>query len=170
MFLIAFLLVAAPSPIAPLTASNDVMARGTTGVEFTLPGGGVPTVGFTYFLQDNLAVRADLGLNTVFSPSGTPATFSIGVGLRMYQFKRNNVALFLQPALAFGRSITGADGTEFISLSGGIGVEYFFFPNLSAGGVLALAFNIGNLGGPAGSSASTSLSTNTSGLFANIYF
>ncbi|MGZ6141689.1 MAG: hypothetical protein ACXWLM_00030 [Myxococcales bacterium] len=171
--MILALLLAASSPsIAPLTPGFDPQGKGVVGVEFALPGGGGTTIGATYFLADNMAARLDFGLDAVLSPSGTPATFSIGVGMRFYQARKSPVAIFLAPSLGFGRELIGtvADAAEFISLGGAVGVEYFFTDHLSAGGQLGLQLKFGNIGGPTGSSVRTELSTGTSALFASFYF
>ncbi len=162
-----------------LLASYPTKA-GTAGVSFTLPGGGVPTVGVTYFIANDLAARADFGLNAAFGSlipgaPNPPAGFSLGAGLRFYQLKRDRVAVFLTPIITFGRgpspaSAAGAEYAEFLNFAGGVGVEYFFTDHFAAGAVLALALNLANIGGPTGTNTQASLSTSTSGLFANIYF
>ena len=177
--LLAAAAVAAPSspPLAPLTRDFDPLAKGTVGVQFALPGGGAPDLGVTYFLADNLAARLDFGLDAVLAPSGTPAVFNIGLGLRFYQLHRGPVAAFLAPAFAFGRErINATDGAEFITFSGAVGVEYFFSDHLSAGGQLGLGLKFGNLGAPAGPPpfpappVTARLTTSTSALFASIWF
>ena len=180
MLLALIALLAAPvssSALAP--PSPRALSQGTVGVQFGFPAGGSTPVGFgsstvgvTYFVADSLAARIDFGLAAVLSPSGTPALFNIGVGLRMYQFRRDNVAVFLQPAATLGREIVGGaiDATVLIGFSGGLGAEYFFAEHFSVGGVLGVGLNFRNIGGPAGSSVQTSISTSTSGLFASLYF
>jgi hypothetical protein len=140
------------------------------GVEFALPGGGAPTVGITYFVAEAVAARIDFGLDVFFSPTGTPALFNVALGVRFYQLKRERVAVFIAPSFAFGRARTATDAAEYIAFGGAAGVEYFFTDHLSAGGQLGLALALANLGGAANSSVITELSTNTSGLFAQIYF
>jgi hypothetical protein len=49
-------------------------------------------------------------------------------------------------------------------------VEYFFADHFSVGGQLGLGLKFGNIGGPAGSSVVTQLTTASSGLFASVYF
>lgn len=171
--LAVFALLAAPPPIAPL--SDTPLKSGTVGVSFAFPdadllpaGGGAPTVGVTYFLANDMAAHVDFGLDATFSPSGTPAGFSILAALRFYRVKHDHVGVFLQPSFAFGRDKTSA--TEFIAFGGAVGVEYFFNSNLSAGGTLGLALTLNNIGGPAGTSVGTELTTATSGIFANVYF
>ena len=141
--------------------------------EFNFPVGGGKiavgtgsTIGVTYLLNDNMSVRADFGLDAVLSTGGGPANFTIGAGLRMYQVRKGPVAVFLWPTLIFSR----AGGLSTITIAGGAGVEYFFAEHLSIGGQLGLGLSFGNIGGPAGSSVTTQLTTATSGLFAAVYF
>jgi outer membrane protein W len=166
------ILAAAAVTTTPMSA--DVATKqGSMGVEFVLPGGGQPTVGVTYFINDNMALRTDLGLNAQLSPSGVPVLFSLGVGVRLYQFKRDSVAVFLTPSFTLARVaplVPGGDATVSLIFGGGAGVQYFFTNRFSVGGILGLAFAIGNLGGPTGSSATINLSTGTTGLFAGYYF
>ena len=178
--LLALLLLAAPasSPgIAPLTPAFDALAKGTMGFQFGFPlggstiTGGGSTVGVTYLLNDNMAARMDFGLDAVLSNGGGPASFAIGLELRLYQFRRGPVAVFLWPALIFGRHApVPGTGVEYITLAGGAGAEYFFADHFSVGGKLGLGLNFDGLGGPAGSSVVTSITTATSGLFASVYF
>lgn len=165
---------AAPPPLAPLAPPFSFDRKGTAAVQFMLPGGGDPDVGLTYFIADGIAARIDFGLDAVLAPSGTPATFNLGVGLRFYQLKHGPVALFLQPSIVFGREkiATGlpTDAAEYLTFAGGVGVEYFFTDHLSAGGLLSLGLSLHDLGAPAGTQVITELSTATSGLFASFYF
>jgi hypothetical protein len=179
--ILALLVAAAASsspPIAPLTKDFDPLSKGTVGIDFGFPGGGShpisalgSTIGATYFIDNNMAARADFGLDAVLAPSGTPALFSIGVGLRFYQVRRGPVAIYFWPTLIFGREVIPATGAaEYITFAGGAGVEYFFADHFSVGGQLGAGLKFGNIGGPTGSSVSTQLTTATSGLFASIYF
>lgn len=178
MLLAVLALLAAPPALAPLTTSFDPLAKGSIGLSFGFPAGGATTVGtgstvgVTYFMNDNFAVRADFGIDAVVSPSGTPVVFDIGLGVRAYQFRRGPVALYLFPQLSFGRVNPGgaAGASEFINISGGAGAEYFFADHFSVGGQLGIGLNFGNIGGPAGSSVVTQITTATSGLFASVYF
>jgi hypothetical protein len=198
MLLIALLLAAAPPPpppsLAPLMGPLqpqveaapvfNPLGKGSAAVSFVLPGDvGQAAVGVTYLMADNFAARVDFGLDAILSPSGQPATFSIDLAVRWYNWKRGPVALFLSPSFGFGRSllntttvlggtnvITAVSAGEFISFGGAAGAEYFFTEHLSAGGLLGLSLRLSNIGGDANSSIITSLSTATSGLFANFYF
>ena len=109
---------------------------------------------------------AEFGLNATLSPSGVPVLFTLGGGVRLYHLRRDRVAVFLQPNFTLARvGPTGAGGDATISLifAGGLGVQYFFTDRFNVGGILGLAFTIGNLGGPTGSSAVINISTgNTS--------
>jgi hypothetical protein len=166
------LAILAAAAVTTTTPSADVATKqGSMGVEFMLPGGTpAPTVGLTYFINDNMALRTDFGLNAQLSPSGVPVLFSLGVGVRLYQFKRDSVAVFLTPSFTLARVAGAPDATVQLIFAGGAGVQYFFTNRFSVGGILGLAFIIGNLGGPTGSSASITLSTGTTGLFAGYYF
>jgi hypothetical protein len=184
MLLIALLVAASNPPLAPLTphdpppaAANtpplpgfDPLAKGSVGLSFSLPGdNGSANVGVTYLLSDNFAARFDFGLDATFAPSGTPATFDLGLALRWYQLRQGPVAVFFSPSLTFGRSIQGAGAAEFLTFGGAAGVEYFFGQHLSAGGQLGVALNLNNIGGDTGS-VGVALTTATSGLFASVYF
>ena len=165
-------------PIAPLT-HFDPLAKGSVGLEFGFPlGGSMPvgtgsTIGATYLLADNMAVRVDFGLDAILAPSGTPAVFSFGLGLRIYQVRHGPVAIFFFPAFVFGRELFPATSTtaaEYITFAGGVGAEYFFADHFSISGQLGVGLKFGNLGGITGSSVVTQLTTTTSGLFATVYF
>ena len=110
MTLLAILAAAAVTT----TPSADVATqRGSMGVQFQLPGNvAEPTVGLTYFMNDNMAVRFDFGLNAQPSPSGVPVTFSLGGGVRLYQFKRDSVAVFLYPSFTLARVAPAAPGAD----------------------------------------------------------
>src|SRR3954470_18321505 len=134
MLLALLALLAAPttsSPsIAPLTDSKfDALSRGSMGFEFGFPGGGgrLPvgfgsTIGVTYLMQDNMALRIDFGLDAVLSSGGGPAQFAIGASLRMYQLRRGPVNVFLFPGLTFARTAPGGAGVSSIALTGGTGL------------------------------------------------
>jgi hypothetical protein len=206
MLLLALLIAAAPPPLPPLVGPErpapepapapreapvmaplvaptpffNALAKGTVGVSFGLPGD-VPqaTVGATYFIANNLALRADFGLNAIFTSGGT-TTFSVNLALRMYQGRVGALAIYVAPDFNFARvagtqstTIDGqivsvqTGGVEALSFGGDAGVEYFFTDHISVGGQLGLALNIGNLGGD---STVVGLSTATTGLFASAYF
>jgi hypothetical protein len=168
MHLLALLLLAAPLEGYPTT-------RGTAGVSFFVPGTGDPRIGGTYFLFNDLAARVDVGLVAPVTPGGPGQNmlFNASTGMRFYALKRNHAAVFLQPSGALGRENSPAVAAEaafFFRLGAGIGVEYFFTSNFSAGAVLEATLKFANLNGPASTPIYTTLSTGTSGLSANIYF
>lgn len=184
MHLIALLLLAAPAA-APAPAPKDpppaaafdaFPEKGAAGMSFFLPTGSDPRlIGLTYFMSNDVAARLDFGLFAPLSPSGPGQNvlFSISAGLRYYQVKHEHVGVFLQPIAAIGRETSPAVGSEaavFLRFGGGVGVEYFFTPRFSVGGILELTLKLANIAGPGGTSVFTTLSTDTSSVSANIYF
>jgi hypothetical protein len=169
MHLLALLLIAAPvSPDYPTT-------RGTAGVSFGVSGEAAPTIGGTYFLFNDFAVRIDLGLQAPITPSGSGQNtlYSLGGAFRWYPWKRNHAAVFLQPGVTIGQENSPAIAAEtafFFQAGAGVGVEYFFASHFSLGAVLQLTLKFANLNGPGGTPVYTTLSTATSALAANIYF
>src|SRR4051794_25314969 len=122
--LLALVLLAAPvsqPPLAPLTSTDSYpTGKGMMDVEFAVPSGGAATVGGTYFINNDVGLHVDFGLQAPFSPSGQIATFSIDVALRLYQAKHDRVAIFLEPEIAFGREVIIANtGAEFLAFGGG---------------------------------------------------
>ena len=167
MYLLALLLLAAPS--------DYTTNRGTAGISVSVSGQGDPTIGATYFVFNDVAARIDVGFDAPLTPGGAGQNtlYSLGGGLRFYPFKRNHAALFLQPAITVGRENSPAVSAEaafFFLFGAGVGIEYFFASNFSAGAVLQLSLKFANLAGPAGTPIYTTASTATSGLSANIYF
>jgi hypothetical protein len=165
--------------MAPLVSPApffNALAKGTVGVSFGLPGDqATGTIGATYFIANNLALRADFGINAIFTNTGT-TTFSINLALRMYQARVGALAIYVAPDFALARTATTqldpntgqvTTGVEALSFGGDAGIEYFFTDHISVGGQLGLAFSIGNLGG---NTTSVGLTTGTSGLFASAYF
>jgi outer membrane protein W len=152
---------------------EPVLSKGTMGVEFMLPGGASPNVNFTYFMNDGMAMVVQFGLNATLSPSGVPVLFNVGGGVRLYQLRRDRVAVFLEPTVTLARvgaATPTGDATVQLIFAGGLGVQYFFTDRFAVGGIMGVAFSIGNLGGPTGSSAIINLSTGNSGLFASYHF
>jgi hypothetical protein len=187
--MILLALLAAAATATPSTRM-DFDQKGMIGLSFglgpapSLPGSTpnttastfAPVVGATYCINDGTAIRAELGFDGFLSSGAGPATLTLGVGMRLYQLKRHSVAVFLQPSVVLSRYriITGGgfgfDAAEALTFAGGVGVEYLFTDRFSVGGVIAVGFTIGNIGGPTGSSTTTELNTSTSGLFASFYF
>jgi hypothetical protein len=176
MHLIAALLLAAPAAAPAPAASVDTYptTQGTVGVSFFLPTGTDPRlVGLTYFLSNDSAVRADFGMLAPLTPSGQSVLFSASAGLRLYQMKRERVAVFVQPVAGLGREQSPAvsgETTWFVRIGGGVGVEYFFTPRFSVGAILELTLKFADIGESGGNSVFTTLSTDTSSISANIYF
>src|SRR5216684_7617066 len=145
--LLALLVAAAAStpPIAPLT--NEFDSKGMTSLSFgfgvpSLPGSAsvpgttspfagplltlAPIVGASYFISDGTAIRAEFGFDAILSSGGGPAALTLGVGVRMYQLKRNHVAVFLQPSVVLARYRTVAagvlDAAQALTFAAGAGV------------------------------------------------
>src|SRR5947209_7170097 len=131
MSLLAFaLLLAAPQPsaTAPAAAVADTLPQGTLGFSFGFPAGGpalslappaspAVNVGVSYFLQAQMAVTFDFGLNATLSPDAvSQSAFDIQLGLRMYRAHADRLWMFIQPVIGFGRApATGAPGSaEFL--------------------------------------------------------
>jgi len=170
MHLLGILLIAAAA-----SSSDYPTTKGTAGASFNVSGSGDPTIGATYFLFNDVAVRLDFGLDAPITPGGAGQNtlFSLGGAMRFYPWKRHSVGVFLQPAVTLGRENSPAVAAEaafFFQFGAGVGVEYFFATHFSLGAVLQLMLKFANLAGPAGTSVFTTLSTATSGLSANIYF
>lgn len=163
-----------PAPVSPpptATEEGPVFTQGTKALEFSLPSSGTPTVGITYFIGPEAALRLDLGFNFVFSEpngSGAAASFSVGLGYRAYLMRTGRLHTFVQPSLTFGRE--GASKTEFFGLGGAFGVEYFFVDHFSVGGALGLSLNLNNIGAAAPQTVGAALTTGTSNLFAGFYW
>src|SRR4051812_30593061 len=103
MLLLALVLIAAPAATPTLAADTYPTGRGTAGVSFFLPGGSdTRLIGATYFIANDMAAKFDLGINAALAPSGPGQNvlFTLGAGLRLYQLKRDRVALFLQPGVS----------------------------------------------------------------------
>ena len=170
MHLLALLLIAAPA-----SSSDYATSRGTAGVSFILPGGGEPRIGGTYFLFNDVAARIDVGVIAPLTPGGPGVNtlFSLSGGLRFYAWKHRGAAVFVQPSGSIGRENSPAVSAEaafFFRVAAGLGAEYFFTSNFSAGAVLEISLKFANLNGPASTPVYTTFSTATSSLSANIYF
>ncbi len=153
-----------PAYNPPPNAPDFGFTAGQKGLNFGLPAGGGPTIGFSYLLSRTAALEVNLGLGLQMT-APTAFNFSIELGYRAY-FARIGDRLFpfFQPAFFLNR----AGGVEEIALEAGIGVEYFLLEHFSVAGATGLAFQIGNLGGDGG--ASVALNTGTTALYANFYF
>jgi hypothetical protein len=173
MHLLALLLIAAAPAAQQPSSFDEYPEKGAAGVSFSVSGNVDPTIGATYFIQNDVALRLDLGLTAPLSPSGQNVLFSLAGGLRYYPFKRNHVGLFLEPVVALGKENSPAIVAEtawFFQFAGGVGAEYFFASHFSVGAILQLGLKFANISGPAGTSVYTTISTASSALSVNIYF
>jgi hypothetical protein len=171
----------APPPVAPVPAaskasaatsdasdapearraggSDPIVRKGTLGVALGLPAGGQPTAGLTYFLSESGALRFDLGLDVPFKPDAK-FNASIEVGYRSYFFSHGRLRPFFLP----GAFLSVIEKKVSFALTGGIGAEYFLFPELSVSGVTGAVLRFEHSGDIIG------LATGTSALFLNYYW
>ncbi|MHB1846218.1 MAG: hypothetical protein ACYCWW_15455 [Deltaproteobacteria bacterium] len=162
-----------PPPAAPATTSAQAEAgapgftAGTLGLEFGLPAGGGPTIGGSYFLNPNGALRLDLGIGASFSPSPATFAFSVEVGYRDYLATFGKLRPFFQPSLFVGETPptggSGNTGAFDFALEGGVGAEYFILDHFSFGIETGLSLNFASNGITA-----VSLSTGTTALFGEL--
>jgi hypothetical protein len=136
------------------------------GIQVSLPAGGDPTLGFKYFVADNMALRGDLGLN-ITSVSGATQTFSLDAGLRYYLMKFDHFMPFVQPALYVTNSSppASAPATMYLALQGGIGGEYFITDHFSFGAQTGVAFDIAFASSAPGAKTNVAFTTGTSAVF-----
>jgi hypothetical protein len=137
---------------------------GDKGLVVGLPAGGGPTVGFSYLLSSSAAVEANIGLGLQFT---TPSAFdfSVELGYRKYLGRvGSRLFPFFQPGVFFSH----ANSVGEVALEAGVGVEYFLLEHFSIAAATGLALQFTNLGG--NGSAGVSLTTGTTGLFADFYF
>jgi hypothetical protein len=107
------------------------------GIQVSLPAGGDPTFGFTYFASDHAAIRADLGLG-ITSISGASQQFSLEVGLRYYIADFDHFMPFVQP----GIWISNPGSQIAFAVEGGLGGEYFVTNHFSFGAQTGIAFKV----------------------------
>jgi hypothetical protein len=107
------------------------------GIQVSLPGGGDPTLGFTYFVTPEMALRGDLGLNFQ-SLSGATQQFSLDAGLRYYFAKFEHFMPFIEPALF----VSNPGANIALAVQGGIGGEYFVTDHFSFGARTGIALDM----------------------------
>ena len=92
--------------------------------------------------------------------------FSVEVGYRMYMVQAGRLHGFLQPGIFLNR----VGRASRIAASAGIGAEYVLLEHMTIAAATGLSFQIGNLGGPAGSDVDVKIATGTTSLAINFYF
>ena len=152
----------APAPM-PGTGGGDAFQKGTMGVTFALDltsalgtttlGERVPTIGLSYFLSDNAALRLTAGLNihkeqitsNAVPPTTTDTTvvgFALGAGYRMYKpVKVGRVHPYLEPAAVLAWPDTSQSATVLL----GLGANLDFtnsFKNIQFATASTLAANL----------------------------
>jgi hypothetical protein len=144
----AFAQVPPPPPPTPPAAEVEQGPRAKlVGVQFTIPSGGGPTLGLTYFLTDSGALHVDLGLDLELS-GGAKSGFSIEGDYRLFVWKHGNLAPFIQPGIFFGHSTPTT-----VAVEGALGAEYFVLPHLSIGVATGVALNFTSTPGTGGAAA-----------------
>ena len=126
---------------SPLPASDMFPGQGSYGLNFAVPTGSGPTIGGTYFLENDRAVEIGFGLDlnktpaTATAASGTVFGFSIDAGYRMYCKRVGSLMPYLQPGLFLAKAAaTGGFGANLtVAPNAGIGAEYFFARTFSIG-------------------------------------
>jgi hypothetical protein len=127
------------------------------GIQVSLPAGGDPTLGLSYFIADTMALRADFGL-AITSASGASQGVSVEVALRDYITQFEHFMPFIQPGVWVGNP-----GSAFtFAIEGGLGGEYFVTDHFSFGALTGVAFQVQ---APSGASAIVKFTTGTSAVF-----
>lgn len=144
---------AAAQPPAPAASAGSPHV-GEVGIQVSLPAGGDPTFGITYFVSDSAALRADLGLG-ISSASGATQTFSLEAGLRYYIAKFDRFAPFVEPAIFVANQNSYGPTNMDVGLEASLGGEFFVTDHFSFGGRTGGALNINFAPNPAPMGAST---------------
>ena len=165
--LIGFILVAG----IMFGASSAALAQETSlrkdvhALSFALPSGGGALVGVTKFLEDNEAIRVDVGYSLAIPDKGDSTMGLTLVPAYIKYLTTGRMATFVKAAanITKAQGIKFSDGTT-IDLGGFFGIEFFFLPELSVAGELGAAINFRNKFKDIGSQAGTGA------LFGNFYF
>jgi hypothetical protein len=137
---------------------------GRYGLSFGFPTAGGATLGGAYVLNDNAAIRLEVGLDFQFT-NPQLAGFSMEGGYRIYFLKIARLAPFFQPSLYLGKPAADTGFNSFtLGLSGLIGAEYFFAKEFSVGASTGLALNISD------TFRTVKFGTGTTAAFATFYF
>jgi len=112
------------------------------GIQVSLPAGGDPTFGFTYFVADTAALRADLGLG-ITSANGATQVFSAEVGVRVYLAKFEHFMPFVEPAVFLANQGPAYPPANMdVAVEASLGGEYFVSEHFSFGGRTGIALNM----------------------------
>lgn len=160
----------APAPARAEAPPADPAAgggphAGEMGVQVSLPAGGDPTFGFTYFVADSAAIRADLGLGITTANNATQ-TVSFEGGLRYYFTKFDRFAPFIEPGIFIAnQNVYGPTNTD-LGFEASLGGEFFVTDHFSFGGRTGGALNINFAPNPAnGASTIVTFKTGTPSVF-----
>jgi hypothetical protein len=164
-----------PPPAAPTPAAGSESALvgtetgpgfkgGTIGIEIGIPAGGGGSVGATIFVGASAAIRVEMTMLATLAPSfSTGLLLELEADFRKYLLHYDRVHLYIAPGVRFGNEpISRFD----LALLGSVGVEVYIFERFAIGGQTGLAFDFRDIPG----SASATLTTGTTQLFAAYYF
>jgi hypothetical protein len=152
------------APSAPAASAGDPHA-GEMGIQVSLPAGGDPTFGFTYFVADSAAIRADLGLG-ITSASGATQTFSLELGVRYYFAKFDRFAPFIEPGIFLANQNVYGPANMDLGIEAALGGEFFVTDHFSFGGRTGGALNMNFAPNPAnGQSTIVTFRTGTPSVF-----
>lgn len=156
---------AAPAESAPAARAGDTHS-GEMGIQVSLPAGGDPTFGFTYFATDSLAVRADLGLG-ITSANNATQTFSLQAGVRYYFAHFDRFAPFFEPAVFIAnQGDVYPPANMDLGFEAALGGEFFVTDHFSFGARTGGALNIAFAPNPAnGASTIVTFKTGTPSVF-----
>ena len=129
-----------------LSANASFPKKDDVGISFGIPTGGNPTIGASYWLENNRVIRLDFGLDInkpATSGSSTLFGFSIDAGYRFYMKRFHMLMPFFQPGIFFAKAAKVGFGQNMtLAPNIGAGAEYFFSPafSVSVGTGVSLSF------------------------------
>jgi hypothetical protein len=136
------------------------------GIQVSVPAAGDPTFGFTYFVADSAALRADLGLG-ITSQSGATQLFSGEVGVRWYFAHFDRFAPFFEPGVFVANQNVYGPANMSLGLEAALGGEFFVTNHFSIGARTGGALNVNFAPNPAnGASTIVTFKTGTPAAFA----
>jgi hypothetical protein len=165
--------------MAPASAGPAIFKHGTMGLAFALPAGGFTPAGtanLTWFNDPNTAYDLILGVNFLHGSVPDPAMpankidknqfgFTLGFGMKMYKHHSAKIHTFIEPQILIGDSdVSSFADTISIGVGGFMGAECLFTDWFSVSGKIGVSLDF------ADKFNTITLSTGTSGLYANLYW
>ena len=156
----------------------EVFKKGTMGLSFEVPSGGITpgyAISLTYFLDPKTAIDFLVGFDlkhtpedlTAMPPTASATTFALtaGLGYRMYKRNSGRIHTYLEPFGLISSGDLGKIGDNVIIAAGAdLGVECMFTDWFSIRGQVGVNVNFSN------KFKNIELGTATSGLFATMYW